>query len=177
MISVAFQAENTDNSPTHKISGMKRRELDPVERTEAERLAEVWRAYKDANKGATQEWLGQATGIGGQSAVGQYLRGIIPLNLEALLAFCRVLGISPMAISPRLAENITLSRALSMEMDQKAKEVHDALDRQKMTLLELFDALTPTQKGELIRELEKKKQDNDTLLKELLARGPERKAS
>lgn len=82
---------------------MKRRELNPEERAEAERLAAAWLAFKGANKGVTQEWLGAETGLGTQGAVGQYLRGVIPLNVEALMAFARVLQIDPRAISNRLA--------------------------------------------------------------------------
>lgn len=177
MISVAFQAKNTENSTAHKIRRMKRRELTPEEKKEALRLAELWREYKAANKGATQEWLGHETGIGGQSAVGQYLRGIIPLNLEALFAFSRVLRVEPMAISPRLAANVSLSQPVEHEINPNVRDVYYSLDRQKIVLLDLFDALTPKQKGELIRELEEKKQTNDQLLEELLSRESEKKAS
>lgn len=156
---------------------MKRRELTSEEKKEAVRLAGLWREFKSANKGATQEWLGQETGIGGQSAVGQYLRGIIPLNLEALFAFSRVLSVDPMEISPRLAANVTLPQPGEHESGVKVREVYDSLDPQKVALLDLFDALTPKQKGELIRELETKKQINDQLLEELLSRESERKAS
>lgn len=85
---------------------MKRRDLTEEEQGEAERLAHVWAEYKAANKGATQEWLGSETGLGTQGAVGQYLRGVIPLNLDALLALSRVIGADPMFISPRLAGKI-----------------------------------------------------------------------
>jgi|SRR5450830_357818 len=88
---------------------MKRRELTIEEVQEAERLGAAWSAFKAANKGATQEWLGRETGIGSQGAVGQYLRGVIPLNIEALMAFCRVLGADPQFVSPRLADKVNLS--------------------------------------------------------------------
>jgi hypothetical protein len=80
----------------------KRRELTAEEKQDVARLKAAWLAYKDRNEGATQEWLGRETGIGSQGAVGQYLRGVIPLNLPALLSFCRVLGVSPESISPTL---------------------------------------------------------------------------
>ncbi|MBC8642110.1 S24 family peptidase [Caballeronia sp. EK] len=82
---------------------MKRRELTFEEQQEAMRLRDSWARYKDQNHGVTQEWLGRETGLGSQGAVGQYLRGVIPLNLSALLSFCRVLKASPESISPRLA--------------------------------------------------------------------------
>ncbi|EKS9914894.1 LexA family transcriptional regulator [Burkholderia multivorans] len=81
----------------------KRRELTAEEKQDVARLKAAWLAYKDRNEGATQEWLGRETGIGSQGAVGQYLRGVIPLNLPALLSFSRVLGVSPESISPTLA--------------------------------------------------------------------------
>jgi hypothetical protein len=86
-----------------KLQTMKRRELTREERAEAERLAAAWLMYKGANKGVTQEWLGAETGLGTQGAVGQYLRGVIPLNVEALMAFARVLSVDPRSISARLA--------------------------------------------------------------------------
>ncbi|MCA8427836.1 hypothetical protein LGN30_32120 [Burkholderia seminalis] len=82
---------------------LKRRELTANELQDVARLKAAWLAYKDRNEGATQEWLGRETGIGSQGAVGQYLRGVIPLNLPALLSFARVLGVKPSDISPTLA--------------------------------------------------------------------------
>lgn len=82
---------------------MKRRELNQEEKDDAARLREAWESYKDKNPGVTQEWLGRESGLGSQGAVGQYLRAVIPLNLSALLSFCRVLRKQPESISPRLA--------------------------------------------------------------------------
>ncbi|WP_186031890.1 LexA family transcriptional regulator [Burkholderia gladioli] len=81
----------------------KRRELTRAEKEDAERLKAAWLAYKERNEGANQDWLGRETGIGSQSVIGQYLRGVIPLNLPALLSFCRVLGVEPEQISPGLS--------------------------------------------------------------------------
>lgn len=80
----------------------KRRELTQRENEDAARLRNAWEAYKARNEG-TQEWLGRETGIGSQGVIGQYLRGVIPLNLNALLNFCRVLDVPPETISPTLA--------------------------------------------------------------------------
>ncbi|WP_134046500.1 hypothetical protein [Paraburkholderia caballeronis] len=79
-----------------------RRELTAEERAAARRLSDAWALYKAQNPGATQEWLGKETGLGSQGAVGQYLRGAIPLNLKALFAFCRVLAVDPMDIGPQI---------------------------------------------------------------------------
>lgn len=82
---------------------MKRRELTEEEKLEAARLANAWGAYKRDHAGATQTWLGAEAGIGSQGAVGQYLRGVIPLNLKALVGICRALGVAPRSISSRLS--------------------------------------------------------------------------
>lgn len=100
--SSAFQELPTRKSIATKMCSMKRRELTCLEREEAERLNAAWTAYKSANAGATQTWLGAESGVGSQGAVGQYLRGVIPLNLEALVSICRVIGANPQVISPRL---------------------------------------------------------------------------
>lgn len=85
---------------------MKRRELTPEEKRDAARLREVWAYYQDRNAGATQVWLAQETELGSQGAVSQYLRGVIPLNLDSLLAFSRVLEVRPDQISPALSGKI-----------------------------------------------------------------------
>lgn len=81
---------------------MKRRDLTEEEKEDARRLADAWESFKDTHPGVSQEWLGVASGIGGQSAVSQYLLAKIPLNLEALLRLCSVLDQKPEVISPRL---------------------------------------------------------------------------
>ena len=87
---------------------MKRRELTSEEQAEAGRLNAAWLRYKAQNVGATQTWLAAESGLGTQGAVGQYLRGVIPLNVEALVAICRVIGANPIDISPRLMPMLTL---------------------------------------------------------------------
>ncbi len=112
-ISNAFQEVISNKSDTHRIVVMektKRRELSQQEKADANRLVEAWKAYKDKHPGATQEWLGRDTGLGSQGLIGQYLRGIIPLNLPALLAFSKTLGVEPGSISPVLAALLELSK-------------------------------------------------------------------
>lgn len=88
------------------MATVEKRQLTAEEEREAARLMAAWHEYKTANVGATQAWLGAASGLGSQGAVGQYLRGIIPLNVKALLAICRQIGIDPKIISPRLTKDI-----------------------------------------------------------------------
>jgi hypothetical protein len=114
---------------------MKRRELTAEEQHEAARLRDAWAAYKDRNHGVTQEWLGRETGLGSQGAVGQYLRGVIPLNLSALLNFCRVLKVSPENVSPRLAKLVPSSDfgigtpVIPVEHGAETPEGYVAIDR------------------------------------------------
>lgn len=103
----AFQAPWQQKRHAYKMFNMKRRrELTTEERQEAERLSSAWETFKAENRGSSQAWLAAESGLGTQGAVHQYLRGIIPLNLTALLAICRVIGTEPKQISPRLAAMI-----------------------------------------------------------------------
>ena len=83
---------------------MKRRELTAEEQAEADRLKAAWQSYRAEHDGATQTWLGAESGWGSRGAVRPSLRGVIPLNLQALLAICRVIEVDPRDISPRLME-------------------------------------------------------------------------
>lgn len=87
---------------------MKRRPLTAEEKADADRLNAAWLAYKSEHKGATQTWLAAETGLGTQGAVGQYLRAVIPLNLDALLAFSKVLKVAPETISKTLARKLPI---------------------------------------------------------------------
>jgi len=88
----------------------KRRPLTPEERADAERLDAAYRRWKAAEKAAgrpaTQEHLADLCGWSGQSAVSQYVRARIPINLEALAKLSRAMGVSPSEISPRLAARL-----------------------------------------------------------------------
>lgn len=95
-----------------------RRELTAEEKGEAAALNAAWLFYKSENKGANQTWLAAEAGLGTQGAVGQYLRAVIPLNLEALLAICKVIEADPLKISPRLTAN--LAEQVSFDRNVKA---------------------------------------------------------
>lgn len=89
------------------MAAMNRRPLTPEEQEEARRLASFWTEYREKNPRATQSWLATASGLGTQGAVSQYLRGVIPLNLHALISMCRVIDADPYYVSPRLMNPIT----------------------------------------------------------------------
>lgn len=72
-----------------------------VHREEARRLKALW----DAKPGrGTQAEFGFKFSIGNQSAVGQFLRGAVPLSLKAARAFALGLGCRIADFSPRLAK-------------------------------------------------------------------------
>lgn len=93
------------------MATVQKRPLTATEKADADRLNAAWQRYKqkcqERGESATQEWLGATTGLGSQSTVGQYLRGIIPLNLKALVAICSAIGARPSDISPTLASALT----------------------------------------------------------------------
>lgn len=89
---------------------VKKRELTQSEQRACARLREAWRAYQDSHPGATQHWLANETKLGGQSLIGQYLRGFIPLNLKAVTSICSVIGCQPEIIYPEICQNLFHSR-------------------------------------------------------------------
>lgn len=93
----------------------------------AERLRAVYERVK-AEKKISQAWLGEAMGIS-QSAVGQYLNGAIPLNLEAKIKFAATLGcdladIDPDALKPFFKQDeLRLISAYRMSDPDKKKTI------------------------------------------------------
>ena len=89
---------------------MKRRELTETELADAARLAAIFDARRkqaaDSKRKLTQESVALSCGWAGQSAFGQYVRGYVPLNLDALLKLSRALNFSPEEVSPSLAATL-----------------------------------------------------------------------
>jgi len=88
-----------------------RKPLTPEERIEAAILKTIYVKRKaqalKAGKRLTQESIGEACGwSSAQSVVNQYMSGKIPLNIDALLKFAKVLDFAPADVSPRLAAEI-----------------------------------------------------------------------
>lgn len=102
------------------MATVEKRPLTWEEIAEAERLRAAWLVYKQEHPGVTQEWLGSVSELGSQGLIGQYMRGIIPLNLKALIAICVHIGADPREISPRL------TRAFSGELRSKLFETISA---------------------------------------------------
>ena len=69
---------------------------------EARLLFAIWQSVDETKRGK-QATFGETHGIGGQSAVGQFLRGDAPLSLKAAKGFAEGLGCQISDFSPRLA--------------------------------------------------------------------------
>ena len=69
---------------------------------EARRLAKLW----EEKKHHTQAVFGETYGVGNQSAVGQFLRGEVPLSMKAAAGFAKGLGCEISDFSPRLARQV-----------------------------------------------------------------------
>jgi hypothetical protein len=86
---------------------MPAKDLSEGQKADAARLKAAFKAWqaeqKEAGRPHSQEALADSMGFG-QSALSQYLNGLIPLNGPALLKFCHYFGVKPSTISPTIAE-------------------------------------------------------------------------
>lgn len=108
---------------------------------EALRLRGIW----DSTKHCGQAEFGEQYGIGNQSAVGQYLRGEIPLNLKAAAGFAKGLGCTIADFSSRLADQACEYAALS-GFDQSPLDLTQ-LSRTEMQHILLLRKITEEQKA------------------------------
>lgn len=90
-----------------------RRQLSIAEQEAAHRLKALWDEAKRP-KQLTQERVAFDFGWKQQSAVSQYLNGVIPLNLDALLKFSALLEVPPEQIAPHLARKLQLAKQDSL---------------------------------------------------------------
>lgn len=79
----------------------KRSKLTNEQLAAAARLKRVWDAQKK-QMGLTQEGVAARFGWDSQSTVSQYLNGRIPLNVQAVIRFCRLLNVDEQEIYPEL---------------------------------------------------------------------------
>lgn len=123
-----------------------KRELTASEKDAARRLKTAWEDYKsrEENKGVNQEWLGRESGVGNQSAVGQYLNAVIPLNHKALFAICKVINTDPATISPELTT--TLPKKKIAEVDPEKKTALVYVDAEELQILTAYREANKTGK-------------------------------
>jgi len=107
-------------------------------RREAARLKEIW----DLEPRDSQAVFGEKYKIGGQSAVGQFLRGDVALSLKAALGFERGLGHPIAEFSPRLARIatgdpvVTLTFAHATKRKARAAWPFRSISLEKLSRLE-----------------------------------------
>jgi hypothetical protein len=77
----------------------RRAKVTPENKQEARKLSELWASRSHPS----QAEFGETYKIGNQSAVGQFLRGNVPLSLKAAKGFALGLGCRIEDFSPRLA--------------------------------------------------------------------------
>jgi len=80
--------------------------LTPEQKADAERLNARFKARKLEEPGLTQAVLADDLGFSTQSAVSQYLRGEVPLNVEAAVRFAERLGCMVSDFSPTMQQAI-----------------------------------------------------------------------
>lgn len=113
------------------MATVEKRPLTVEELADRDRLVAAWNRYKSEHPGASQTWLAEETGLGTQGLISQYFRGVIPLNVRALLAICARIGADPSHISPTLARDVPPSHGSIdlAEVSPAAREVIEAILR------------------------------------------------
>ena len=100
----------------------KRRALTSIELENLERFKNIWQEKKQA-LGITQEQAGLACGWNGQSAFSQYLGGIVPLNVEAVLRLAQVLKVLPAEIMPDIVDLLPEGYGVTTAVSPEDNEV------------------------------------------------------
>lgn len=144
--SVRRMKANTKTDTTRKAK------VTEEHKKEAALLTEIW----ETRTHETQVLFGERYGIGGQSAVGQFLRGEVPLSLKAARGFARGLQCQISEFSPRLAKE-----AMSLGLVAGGDETDlTKLNRDEMQLVQLFRGLNSDQRHALQIEANKKYNEN-----------------
>lgn len=102
--------------------GDRRAKVTPETRADAARLKHMWEARLAPR--LSQAEFGELFDIGNQSAVGQFLRGEVPLSLKAAKGFAKGLGCSVGEFSPSLAKEAAQIAEL-VPLDSLPPEVVD----------------------------------------------------
>ncbi|AOZ06792.1 LexA family transcriptional regulator [Cupriavidus malaysiensis] len=112
------------------------------QKRDAERLTRLFKDWQHARRAqgepSSQEFASELLGFN-QSALSQYLRGKIPLNVAAMLKWCALLRCDPSDISPDLAE----------KMREIADQVPDKIDSE-FALVRRLDVKASAGPGRLV---------------------------
>lgn len=112
-------------------------------REEARLLKALW----DVKIHETQEIFGERYEIGGQSAVGQFLRGEVPLSLKAARGFAKGLKCEIADFSPRLSR---LASDIGLVAGAPETDL-TRLQRDELQLVQLFRGISVEQRDELLQ--------------------------
>jgi transcriptional regulator with XRE-family HTH domain len=118
----------------------RRAKVTPETKEESRRLAELWATRPHPS----QAEFGETYGIGNQSAVGQFLRGDVPLSLKAARGFALGLGVTIEQFSPRLAAEaaslagVIPAADISAEFANLVAQAEKLSPKQRAFVLELF---------------------------------------
>ena len=129
---------------TKTSSEQRKAKVTQEHRDEAARLTELW----ETRIHETQGLFGERYDIGSQSAVGQFLRGEVPLSLKAASGFARGLKCQISDFSPRLARS---AENFGLVASSDATDL-TKLNRLELQLVQLYRGLTPDQRHDLMLE-------------------------
>lgn len=112
----------------------KRAKPTQADKDAARRLKAIWKSLPDHIRPTQQQLadrMAEQWGRGTQSVISQYMNGLIPLNLKAVLFFAKQLGVEPTQIRDDLPE-LELRRSTSMEerianLSPQDREIMEAL--------------------------------------------------
>ena len=119
----------------------------PETQAEAARLSELWKNRADR---ITQAEFGAKYEVGNQSAVGQFLRGEVPLSLKAAAGFASYLKCQISEFSPRLAK---IASTVAPHVDNTLDPQMDmtTLNRSELEVVMLMRSLAPSEQSELLQ--------------------------
>ncbi|MDP3164389.1 MAG: hypothetical protein Q8N06_02880 [Hydrogenophaga sp.] len=133
---------------------MRKAKVTEENKAEAQRLRDLWnkRAVK-----ISQAEFGEIYKVGNQSAVGQFLRGVVPLSLNAAKGFAEGLGSQIDEFSPRLAAIASAAGKHAGSPGTGPLSAPDltTLNRAELQLVMMFRQLTPDDQASLLTQASK----------------------
>lgn len=146
----------TSRAITVRLMNKPRKEPEPWQQEDAERLLRIYEKRKGA---LSQEEFADRSGLGTQGNVWQYLNGRIPLNVYAASAFAAGLQCSVEEFSPRLAAEIAALK----------RNVTDVVSPPVGRKVELLDDKLTTEERNLIHYIVKKDRKHQRVRDAVLA--------
>lgn len=117
--------------------------LEAWQRDDAKRLLDLWNRQPAGPARLSQSEFAERYGFGTQGNLSHYLHGRRPLNLKAVGAFAKGLGVEIAEISPRLALELADIQAAQAPVAVVAEPVAPYMERQHIALLQAYLSLAP----------------------------------